>query len=204
MLEIKKIVVGELESNCYLAIENDLCLIIDPGANPEKIIKQITKLNLKPIGIVLTHCHYDHISAVPKLQKKYPDIEIFAHTIEIPLLADPESNFSDMFEKGISITANHPLKNDEIIKLEDIELKVIHTPGHTPGGICLYTSGILFSGDTMFKEGWGRTDLPGGNEEDLFDSLNLLITLPGDTKVYPGHGDNTVISVEKQWLFNIM
>ena len=171
-MEIKHLIVGELATNCYLLISKNELAIIDPGGEAEKILQEIKKTEAKPKYIINTHCHPDHTLANKKI-KKETRAEIWIH--------EAEKDFID-FE------ADRFLKEENEIKIGDCLLKVIHTPGHTRGSICLLGENFVFSGDTLFKNGYGRTDLPGGSQKDLEKSLEKLSKLlkPGIT-VYPGH-----------------
>lgn len=197
---IKKIVVGELMTNCYLlgCKQTKATAIIDPGAESEKIIKEIDKANLEPKFIILTHGHGDHIGAINGLKKKY-NIPVYIHENDKELLENSYLNFSAfMFGKETSIIADKKLKDNDTIVLGNFKIKVLHTPGHTPGSIVLKCNNILFSGDTLFQNGIGRTDLPGGSYDKIINSIKTKIfSLPDDTIVYPGHGPETNVIEEK-------
>lgn len=197
---IKKIVVGELMTNCYLlgCKQTKAIAIIDPGAESEKIIKEIDKANLKPKFIILTHGHGDHIGAINGLKKKY-NIPVYIHENDKELLENSYLNFSAfMFGKETSIIADKKLKDNDTIVLGNFKIKVLHTPGHTPGSIVLKCNNILFSGDTLFQNGIGRTDLPGGSYDKIINSIKTKIfSLTDDTIVYPGHGPETNVIEEK-------
>ena len=158
-MKIKRLIVGDLETNCYLLISENKLIIIDPGGSVEKILKEIKKTKAIPKYIINTHCHPDHISANNKIKE----------------------------ETGAEILT---LKGKEEIKIGKSVLKVIHTPGHTKDSICLLGENFIFTGDTLFKNGYGRTDLPGGSQKELEESLKKLSKLlkPG-SMVYPGHGE---------------
>ena len=191
-LEIKILVVGPIFTNCYLVAdkETNQVLILDAGAEPEKILSSLAPKPYTPVAILATHCHLDHIEAVTQLKRelKIPFLipkgeeEILYQTIEIP----PKPN-------GF-------LKGGDETKIGKVKFKVISTPGHTPGGISLYCQKekVLFSGDTLFAGSIGRTDLPGGSEKEIKKSLRKLLQLPGDTLVFPGHGEKTTIEKEKE------
>lgn len=166
---IKRIVVGPLETNCYLVADEKTkeAVIIDPGAESEKIFNAIKKENLKPKFILLTHRHPDHIGALEKLKEKL-DIEVL------------EAKDGDKFQIG------------------NLKIKTLGTPGHTPESVCFVVDSNIFSGDTLFKSGIGRTDLEGGDFDQIQKSLKRLMEFPGDFKVFPGHGGETVIGEEKK------
>lgn len=183
---VDKIVVGGLQTNCYILAEAESkhCAIIDPGADYKKIKGVIDKKNLVPLFIINTHGHPDHIMANNQF-----NLPVYIHKEDVKLLSYPNKS---------------PVSDRNKIKLENLTITVIHTPGHTPGSICLLCKSVLFSGDTLFASGIGRTDLPGGNEQQLKNSIGeKILTLPDDTKVYPGHGPETTIGKEKEdnpWL----
>jgi len=171
---IKQIIVGEIETNCYLFISNNELVIIDPGDEAEKILKEIKKIKAKPKYIINTHYHFDHVLANKKI-KEETGVQILIH--------EDEKNFIDF-------DVDRFLKEGSKINIGDSILRVIHTPGHTEGGICLLGEDLIFTGDTLFKDGYGRTDLSGGSQKDLIESLKMLSELlkPG-MMVYPGHGE---------------
>ncbi len=201
-MDVFKIVVGALQTNCYIfATGNGEALVIDPADEPERIDKLIQKARLSPIMIVNSHHHFDHVGGNYYFHEKY----------NIPLAIGV---YDADFLKRAHIEARVFLINIKKSPLPDILLKdsdrirvgndsflVLHTPGHTPGSICLYSekNKILFSGDTLFFESVGRWDLPGGNYNALMESLDRLLSLPDDTVVYPGHGPETTIGHEKRF-----
>lgn len=211
---VERIIVGPLFTNSYLYfIGKKQCLVIDPGADPESIIRQITILNKTLIYIVFTHGHIDHTTAATELQLHYNSLQVLnlAHTEELSFFGsgaesrhrrsfqrlgiEGEALFLELF-RGVP-TIDQPLQEGDFIP--ETDLKVLHTPGHSPGSICLYseTKKILFSGDTLFFEGVGRTDLEGGDSENLKRSIReKLYTLPPETRVFPGHGPQTTIERE--------
>lgn len=173
-MEIKRLIVGELATNCYLLISGKELAIIDPGGDAEKILKEIEKAKVKPKYIINTHCHPDHVLVNEKIREK-TGAKILIH--------EAEKDFIDF-------KVDKFLKGGDEITMEDSILKVIHTPGHTKGSICLLGENVIFTGDTLFKDGHGRTDLPGGSQKDIEESLEKLPKLlkPGMT-VCPGHGE---------------
>ena len=173
-MKIKHLIVGELETNCYLLVSKDELGIIDPGGEAEKILKEIEKAKVKPKYIINTHCHFDHILANEKIRKK-TGAEILIHQAE---------------KDFINFKIDRFLKEGDEIKIGESVLSVIHTPGHTKGSICLLGKNFIFTGDTLFKDGYGRTDFPGGSQKESEESLEKLAKLlkPGMT-VYPGHGE---------------
>jgi len=200
MMILKKLVVGSFESNCYIigSESGKDGTIIDPGAEAEVILRKVKDLGLDIKHIVLTHGHIDHIGALKKV-KEATGAEVAIHTDEAESLR--EQPLSTLF--GLS----HPttpapdrlLHDGDSIDIGDLHFLVLHTPGHTPGGICLLGEGVVFSGDTLFNCGVGRTDLPGGSYSQLVNSLQTkLMALPDSTIVYPGHGPETTIGTERR------
>ncbi len=200
-MKLATVVVGEIGTNCYLVgcERTSRAVIIDPGAEPEEIERAVRKLGVQPIGIVNTHGHADHIAANDAF-----DLPVSIHDADADCLTDPARNLSSMFAAPLSFRpAARRLADGDEIPVGDIILRVVHTPGHTPGGICLIDDrdAIAFTGDTLFRDGYGRTDLPGGDETALFASIeNKLFVLPDATIIYPGHGPSSTIAHEKRGL----
>ena len=197
---IKTVQVGELRTNCYIVASNKTkeAIIIDPGDEAEKIIGAIEIEKLKPILIVNTHAHPDHVGANFKLAEKY-DIVAALGEDGYKMIEDFKSYFEEF--SGLKIEAlsiERLLKDNNRIDIGEIELQVINTPGHSKGSICLYGNGVLFSGDTLFAGTYGRTDIPGGSEEEMQASIKKLMELPDGTVVYPGHGSRTTIEEERK------
>jgi glyoxylase-like metal-dependent hydrolase (beta-lactamase superfamily II) len=199
MLNITKIEVGPFATNCYIVWTEQLdTLIIDPGADAGKISKIIKHCRLKVAGYLVTHGHMDHISALEPLFSQENAV-IAMHTADIAWAFGENNQMLPYFmvprrpEK-----IDRALKGGEKIDEEGFSYAVIHTPGHSPGGVCFYFAGenILFSGDTLFKGSVGRTDLPRASGDQLRKSLKALSILPPQTKVYPGHGPATTIGEE--------
>lgn len=181
--------VGPIGTNCYLlgGEKCDECAVIDPGAEPERILAAAEGRRIA--AILLTHGHFDHIGGVEALRKVCPRQMI--HPLDAPMLADPGLN-GGMFLMSRKVTAPPAtdfLWDGEEMDLAGLHFRVIHTPGHTPGGVCYQTEDCLFTGDTVFHHGWGRTDLPGGNQEQLFASLRMLMPLIRTLRIFPGHED---------------
>jgi len=199
MLNIK-LPVGIMGVNCYIIGDLNEALIVDPGSNPETIISALEKENIKAKYILLTHCHFDHIMAVESLVSEL-GVKVIACQTEKENLLAPSVNFTDRYSrKPLSISADVYVSNDDEIKSGDYCFRVIETPGHTSGSMCLYceSEGVLISGDTLFYQSVGRCDLPTGNEATLIRSIKeRLFTLPDEVSVLPGHGENTTIRHEK-------
>ena len=200
-LAVSCIAVGEIETNCYLlhAEGAEEALIVDPGGEARRIRKEIEAGGLRPVAILLTHGHFDHTLAVGTLRKMYPGIPVYACRDEKDILDDPYMNASFM-GKFEPVTADVWLKEGDELDLAGLHCKVLQTPGHTIGSICFYfeEDKVLIAGDTLFFTGFGRTDLPTGSAKQLKGSLErLLLTLPEDVIVLPGHGRTTTIGFEK-------
>lgn len=189
--------VGELETNCYLFFEEAgrRCLVIDPGAEAEKILALIAEEKLLPQAIVLTHAHPDHLGAAPAVAGRFR-IPLWVHEADEKMMRSPAGRgLAAMF--GIEPpAAGRLLAGGERLALGGLELKVVHSPGHSPGSILLDGAGLLFTGDTLFKGDVGRTDLPGGSEEALRGSLDRIREFPPATVILPGHGPASVLERE--------
>jgi glyoxylase-like metal-dependent hydrolase (beta-lactamase superfamily II) len=178
------------------------CLIIDPGLEAEELLEFLDEQKLNPVAVVLTHGHIDHIAGVTLLRDRYPEIKVYIHNLDAEMLTEPINNLSSM--TGMTFVTEPEdvsLKEGDIIDQAGVKLLVLHTPGHTPGGISLYSKqdGVVFVGDTLFADSIGRTDFPGGSMSQLLNSVReKLFSLPEETKVYPGHGPATTIAREKK------
>lgn len=196
--------VGNLGANCYILWDEETkqAILIDPGECDVRIDKFIEKNSLSIIYIVLTHTHFDHINAVAFYSEKY-GAKIAVHELDAKGLTDNSLNLSAFFGLGKpQKPADILLKDGDLLTLGSFDITVIHTPGHTVGGICLKTDIGVFSGDTLFYESIGRSDFPGGNTSVLNNSIiEKLFSLSDNTRVYPGHGQYTTIGHEKQFNF---
>lgn len=194
-MKIIKLVVGQLQTNCYLLIDHNQCLIIDPGDDGDFIINKIKDMEVRPIGIIATHGHFDHILAATELKLAF-NIPFYLHKNDLPILK--RTRLTAKYFTGVETDpppeADRELKEGQIIKVGSKRLRVIETPGHTPGGISLYVKGAVFVGDLIFKDGVGRTDLAGGDSNMLDISIKKISELPKETIVYPGHGDEFKIN----------
>lgn len=192
-MKIYKIVVGFLETNCYIvASGKGRAFVIDPGDDLERIKGVLTTHKLKPEFIVNTHGHIDHIKANADFQ-----LPVFVHEYDRDMIADVGKNASTVILGTFKpVVPGRILKDGDLLTLDELQFKVVHTPGHTRGCICLLGEGVLFSGDTLFRGGIGRTDFPGASDKEMQRSLMKLAQLPADTVVYPGHGEKTTIGRE--------
>lgn len=198
---LKTMVIGMVQTNCYIISdpESKEAIVIDPADDAGKIGKYLKANDLVCKGILLTHGHFDHIMAAEELAKS-TGAPIYAHETEAVLLKDSRMNSSYHFRSGCSLVPDILLKDTEVLHLAGFVIKVIHTPGHTTGGACYYFQGhgILFSGDTLFFEDIGRSDLATGNHRELVESIvNKLMVLEDMVRVYPGHGEPTTIGHER-------
>ena len=199
-IKIRSVLVSECYTNCYLCMNTETKegFIVDPGDDELKISANVSHIEMKPVAILLTHGHFDHIGAVEKLKKRY-DIPVYASEVEDRLLLDNRANLSSMFGEPTMICADKFLRDGENVNIAGFDIKFILTPGHTPGSGCYYIAdeNVLFSGDTLFHASRGRTDFPGGSEAAIINSIKeKLLKLPGNTDVYPGHMDTTKIDNE--------
>lgn len=204
ILKTLKLHVGEknLVTNCYIVADEESkeAMVIDPGAEVDKVIEMLDILGVNLKYIFLTHCHADHIGAVDQLQG-----------VKGGKVLISRADSTGLYDESISLTyytethnpeleADSRIDDGDLIHIGDIEFRVIATPGHTKGGLCLYClhEDMIFTGDTIFSGTWGRTDLPTGSMEDIMDSIvNRILVLPENTIIYPGHGKSTMIKEEK-------
>lgn len=198
MIHFSTVVVGILSVNCHIAWhpESKAAYIVDPGAEAGKIIAAVEELAVTPRAILLTHGHIDHIQAIPELLSKW-QLPLWCHPAEVPLLLSPDNALLPWMPP----CKNLPAPVSEMPVLPDFDFTMLHTPGHTPGGVCYYfpAEKIALTGDTLFKGTYGRTDLPGGSQKQIMHSIKkILFALPADTVVCPGHHASSTIAQEKR------
>ena len=198
-MEVLTIPVGDFGVNCYLVSENGRGFVVDPGDDGERVLEETQKHGITPEAILLTHGHFDHIGGVETLRRQGIPCVIGAD--DAAQLSDETLSGASFFGLPLSSTAADKTVTDgETLTVAGLTLRVIGTPGHTPGGVCYLLEDILFSGDTLFAGSIGRWDLPGGNGEQLLKSIReKLLILPEKTRVLPGHGGETTIGNEKKY-----
>lgn len=210
-LRMECCVLGMVSTNCYIVYRKEgrgegegglkPGVIIDPGDNAPYILNKCRELEVEPTAVLLTHGHFDHILAAEDIRRTF-HIPILASEKEMELMEEPDMNLSSSYGEAMSLTADRWLEDGETLELLGKEWKVIHTPGHTGGCLCYYIEEetVVFSGDTLFEESVGRTDLPGAKPGEIIDSVvGKLFVLPEETKVYPGHGGSSNIGHEKKY-----
>ena len=197
---VNKITVGPLEENCFLISDKETkdAIIIDPGDEPDRIFDLIKKHGFKINVIVCTHAHFDHVSAIGDI-KKETDAKVLIHQEDAELYEKVKDQAAFWgYDVNDMPKPDAFLNEGDEVRVGNLKFKVMHTPGHSPGGICLYGEGTIFTGDTLFHGSVGRTDLHGSDILKLKKSFNRLIDLPEDTKVFSGHGAETTIGQEKR------
>lgn len=189
-------------TNCYIVQDENSkeTMVIDPAGDVDKIVEMLDILQAKLKYIYLTHCHGDHIGGVKELKERYGG-QVVAQRKAAENLLDQNINLTSYIGMGgVTVEVDARVDDNDLLHLGELEFRVIHTPGHTSGGSCLYCEEekLLFSGDTLFRGTWGRTDVPTGSFEDVISSITKkLMILPDESIVYPGHGKSTMIREEK-------
>ena len=188
-MEVLTIVGGMLSTNCYMAWgEGDKCVLIDPGFDGNQILEQVRARGKQVEAILLTHGHFDHVGGVKEIARE-TGCKVYIHKLDMELpqrLTLGTVPYTDNYEEG------------DVLSLGGLSIQVMHTPGHTPGGVCLLCENAMFSGDTLFAGTCGRTDLPGSSYKDMWASLARLASLDQDYKVLPGHGESSTLFMEKR------
>ena len=198
MIKVKKIISGRLEVNCYIVYDSCTlnAVIVDPGEDGDKVIRAVEEGGFKPEMLINTHGHYDHILSDEQIRKKF-NIPLAAHKDEVVMLSDSFHNASAIFGSPGSVSKPEIILDDnQEIKLSFVSFKVIHTPGHSKGGICLLFDDFIITGDTLFAGTIGRTDFPGGEYQDMMKSIEKIKNLKNSLIIYPGHGSQTTLANE--------
>lgn len=198
-LKVLRMPLGSYQTNCYIVFDEEKRgFIIDPGSEAYRIFDALDQYKIVPEMVILTHSHGDHTGALGEVLEKY-DIPVYLHEEEESFLKNSRLNLSDMMGTKLDVPPKLILvKDGDVIDFHGKEIRVIHTPGHTPGGMSLYVDDLLFSGDTLFFGSIGRTDFPGGSYDDIIDSVKKLVSLPDDTVVLTGHGPRTTVKFERE------
>ena len=201
---IKTMVLGMVGTCCYIVYHEKTreAVIIDPADNADYLVSKCREFGVEPEAVLLTHAHFDHMMAADDIRKTY-GCKLYVHMDDEKMLNDPSLNLSGtMGTEQVSISADHLLRDGDVLHFLNREWKVMATPGHTAGSVCYYIpeEEVVFSGDTLFAESLGRTDLPTGSMSAIVHSIaEKLLVLPDEIMVYPGHGDATTIAHEKQY-----
>ena len=197
-MKIRNLFPGSWGSNCYLVEDNGEALIIDPSAAASAILRAVREEGCTPVGILLTHGHFDHMMSVDTLRQAEPSLKVYIHEADAPMLTDADKNAFAFFFRQDRVwnAADVLLKDGDEIKVGDATLTLVHTPGHSPGSSCFLCAeaGVMFTGDTLFADNIGRDDLWGGNFDTLRRSLLSLRSYDGNLTIYPGHGDEEKLS----------
>ena len=190
-MQITMFQLGQLGANCYIVADEQAksCAVVDPGGQGKELAQWLQQQGLTPKFVFLTHGHFDHVGGVKQLVEACPGLPVYLHPNDTKLTPDLCQGlwWSDFYEDG------------DTLQMDGIAFRVYHTPGHTPGSVCLKIENHLFSGDTLFAGSCGRTDLPGGNWATILKSLKRLAGIEANLWVYPGHGESTNLTAEKQY-----
>jgi glyoxylase-like metal-dependent hydrolase (beta-lactamase superfamily II) len=205
-MQVDQLVLGAFETNCYALRESGNatdCVIVDAGLDAGGLVGFLQQRKLNAVALVLTHGHADHIAGVVELRENFASLKVYIHQLDAGMLTGEQDNLSALAGGTFRADpADFLVVESDRIEQAEISLEVLHTPGHTRGGISLYCKdeGVVFAGDTLFAGSVGRTDFPGGNMRQLIESIReRLLVLPDETIVYPGHGPATTIAQEKAY-----
>jgi len=201
-MKILKYALGQLQANCYFLIEKNNCLIIDPADEADFILEKIQRERLNLIALLSTHGHFDHLMAAGEIQQSF-DVPLYINKGDLFLLKKLKQNAQYFlgYQPLILPIVNVKNLNEGWLEIENFSLKTIFTPGHTPGSVCFYfKEGMLFSGDTLFKGGIGRYDFFYSDKNKLQQSLKKILQYPQETKILPGHGEETAMDKEKPFI----
>lgn len=199
-MKITTLMLGELASNCYIQeVGNKKCVIVDIGGDAPIVFRRLEMMQLEPLAILLTHGHYDHIAGVEQVREKY-QIPVYVHSLDENMLTDSRANLGDWLstQPFQPVQEWKTVEDGDTLQFGDNTFTVIHTPGHTPGSVCLQSGDVLYTGDTLFRMSRGRTDFPGGSDAQMLESFRKLKALEGDFRVLPGHNEESTLSFEKE------
>ena len=188
-MEITVFQLGSLGTNCYIVREEKGCAIIDPGDAGDALANWLDNAGLIPEAVLLTHGHYDHVGGVEALRSRYAGLPVYVHEADTHLTPD--------LSRGLQWT--HHYNEGDTLTVGGVDFRVLHTPGHTPGSVCLLAGDALFSGDTLFAGSCGRTDFPGGSWTQMLSSLRRLSKLEGNLQVLSGHGESSTLDAERSY-----
>lgn len=199
-MKIDTMRLGMIGTNCYIFRADDApkCAIVDPGDDGERVAAWLKGQGLEPEAVLLTHGHFDHILGIPGLQAQWPDLPVYCHPADVGT-AKTTSLFGQTFPAVCSFGNVRTYKEGDSLTVAGITVEVLETPGHTPGSVTLKAGDVLFTGDTMFRGSMGRTDFPGGSEEQIMASLRRLAKLEGDYQVCPGHEGQSTLEHERKY-----
>lgn len=199
-MQVQHLVLGMFGTNSYIVSGNcpGKCILIDPADSANKIVEALRKAKLTPEAIFLTHGHYDHFLAVPDLQELWPELPVYCHPKDCPVEKE-EYDMGRVFPTVSAFDNVKPISGGIMVKAAGFEIRVMETPGHTPGSVTFFIEDALFTGDTLFCGSIGRTDFAGGSVRQMGDSLRRLANIPGNYYIYPGHESTTTLKAEKQY-----
>ena len=198
-MEISVLRLGQIGTNCYIFRREggNKCGVVDPGDQGEQVARWLKDKGLEAEAVLLTHGHFDHILGIPGLREEWPDLPVYCHSADLGE-GDTTSLFGESFPTVRSFGNATPYKEGDVVNVAGIDVEVLETPGHTPGSVTLRAEEVLFTGDTLFAGSMGRTDFPGGDEEEIMRSLKRLGELPGDYQVLPGHEGRSTLERERR------
>lgn len=201
-MQVLQLVLGMFETNAYIISGDhpEKCILIDPADSGAALVQYLKKENMVPEAVLLTHGHYDHFLAVPDLQKAWPELPVYCHPLDCPEATEEFDRMMGRVFPTVSAFANvKPIIEGCVLNIAGLEIRVMETPGHTPGSVTFFVENAMFTGDTLFHGSIGRTDFDGGSVKQMGDSLRKLAQIPGDYEVYPGHEGTTTLKAEKQY-----